>query len=399
MVTTPLEGLRVLDLTRFVSGSYATMILASLGAEVVKVEVGDGDPYRSPGPHGLEDESALFLSLNTGKRSFVVDFRSPEGRDVIERLLERSDFFVENSRPGSLDSYGLDYESVHERHPSLIYGSISGYGEVGPEAQRGGFDLVLQAESGLMSVTGDERSGPVKVGAPVLDIGSGLSCVVGLLAAHVERLRSGQGRLVSTSLFEFALASLSTVAADFFANGAVPGLLGTHSPTFAPYGKFRTSDGWLVLAGAGSEDLWQRACKVLGREELIADERFKNNATRVVHRDELTSEIEVTLSGDSSKNWLKVFSAAGVPATEIKDIRQVLEAEQVGALGMIQTLQFPRSGAYQVLGSPIRFDHGALGAPSASPELGGDTVAILKEIGFERAAIDEFRSRGVVGFS
>jgi crotonobetainyl-CoA:carnitine CoA-transferase CaiB-like acyl-CoA transferase len=250
-----------------------------------------------------------------------------------------------------------------------------------------------------MSVTGDERCGPVKIGAPVLDIGSGLSCVVGLLAAHVERLRTGQGRLVSTSLFEFALASLSTVAADYFASGAVPGLLGTHSPTFAPYGKFRTSDGWLVLAGAGSEDLWQRACKVLGREELIADGRFKDNAARVVHRDELTSEIEVTLSSDNSESWLEVFSAAGIPATVIKDVRQVLEGEQVGALGMIQTYQFPRSGEYQVLGSPIRLDHVALDAPKASPELGGDTVTILEGIGFERAAIDELRSRAVVGFS
>ncbi len=397
MVAPPLAGLRVLDLTRFVSGSYATMVLASLGADVVKIETGTGDPYRSPGPHAIEDETALFLSLNTGKRSLDVDFRSPEGREIIERLLSVSDFFVENSRPGALDAYGLDYESVHARHPSIVYGSISGYGEVGPEALRGGFDLILQAESGLMSVTGDERGGPVKVGAPVLDVGSGLSCVVGLLAAHVERLQSGQGRLVSTSLFEFALASLSTVAAEYFAKGSVPGLLGSHSPTFAPYGKFRTSDGWIVLAGAGSEDLWQRACTVLAREELIDDGRFKDNVTRVLHRDELTSELEASLSKETTTTWLKRFSDAGVPATEIKDVDQVLDGEQVDALGMIQSHRFPRGGTYRVLGVPVRLDHVALDAPGASPNLGGDTVAILEELGFTGPSIEDLRARGVIG--
>jgi crotonobetainyl-CoA:carnitine CoA-transferase CaiB-like acyl-CoA transferase len=364
---------------------------------VIKIETGEGDPYRTLGPHALEDETALFLSLNTGKRSLDVDFRTPEGREIIERLLEVSDFFVENSRPGSLAAYGLDYESAHERHPSLIYGSISGYGEVGPEAQRGGFDLILQAESGLMSVTGDEVAGPVKIGAPVLDIGSGLSCVVGLLAAHVERLESGQGRLVSTSLFEFALASLSTVAAEYFANGSVPGLLGTHSPTFAPYGKFRTLDGWIVLAGAGSEDLWQRACTVLARKELISDPRFKDNATRVHHRDELTSELEAALAKDSTESWLSQFGDAGVPATEIRNIDQVLDGTQTDALGIVQTHAFPQSGTYRVLGAPVRFDHDPLGTTKASPELGSDTVGVLEELGFTGEAIDDLITRGVVG--
>jgi len=397
VVVGPLQGLRVLDLTRFVSGSYATMVLASLGADVLKIETGGGDPYRTLGPHALEDETALFLSLNTGKRSLNVDFRTPEGRDIVEQLLARSDFFVENSRPGSLTSYGLDYESVHERHPSLIYGSISGYGEVGPEAQRGGFDLILQAESGLMSITGDEQAGPVKVGAPVLDIGSGLSCVVGLLAAHVDRLKSGEGKLVSTSLFEFALASLSTVAAEYFASGEVPGLLGTHSPTFAPYGKFRTSDGWIVLAGAGSEDLWQRACIVLAREELIDDVRFKDNATRVLHRDELSRELEGSLLQQTTAHWLTQFSAVGVPATEIRAIDQVLEGAQTEALGIIQTQSFPQSGSYRVLGAPVRFDHVALGAPGASPEFGGDTESVLEELGLSGEAIEDLRVRGIVG--
>ena len=392
----PLEGLRVLDFTRFVSGSYATMVMAALGAEVVKIETAGGDPYRVQSPHPVDEETMLFLSLNAAKRSLLVDFRTAEGLDVIERLLATSDFLVENSRPGSLGRYGLDFEAVHTRHPSLVYGSISGYGDVGPFAPRGGFDLILQAESGLMSVTGDERCGPVKVGAPVLDIGSGLSCVVGLLAAHAQRLATGQGRLVSTSLFEFALASLSTVAAEYFSTGAVPGLLGTHSPTFAPYGKFRSRDGWIVLAGAGSEDLWQRACRVLGREELIDDPRFKDNATRVVFRDDLTDAFEATLSKDGTAQWLDRFAEAGVPATEIKSIGQVFEGEQVAALGMVQTLPRPGTSQYQALGAPLRIDHETLALTSAARETlhMGDLV----ELGFDSMAIEGLRSRAVVGY-
>ena len=259
-----------------------------------------GDPYRRGGGDAGKGESALFLSLNSGKRSLGVDFRTPEGREVVERLLAASDFLVENSRPGSLAKHGLDWESVHDRYPELIYGSISAYGDAGPEAERGGYDLIVQADSGLMSVTGSEGAGPVKVGAPVLDVGAGLSCVIGLLAAHIERSRTGVGRLVSSSLLEFALTSLGTVASGYLAGGTLPGLLGSHSPTFAPYGCFRTADGWLAVAGAGSEQMWARACFVLGLEALITDERFADNERRVRHRDELTAYFESVLGTESS---------------------------------------------------------------------------------------------------
>ena len=224
MVNGPLAGLRVLDLTRFVAGSYTTALLASFGADVIKLEVPpDGDPYRVQGTARIGDESVLFLSLNSGKRSVALDFRKPEAEDAREALLASSDFLVENSRPGSLAAHGLDWEGVHARHPAIVYGSISGYGEVGPDAARGGFDLILQAESGVMSVTGSEQSGPVKVGAPVLDVGAGLSCAVGLLAAHAERVRTGIGAHVSSSLLEFALSGLGTLATAMFVTGSVPG--------------------------------------------------------------------------------------------------------------------------------------------------------------------------------
>ena len=394
-----LGGLRVLDLTRFVAGSQATMLLAAMGADVVKVEVPPGDPYRWQGTGFINGpgngESVLFMALNSGKRSVAVDFRKPAGREVMERLLATSDMLVENSRPGSLARHGLDWESVHERFPALIYGSISGYGDVGPEAAKGGFDLILQAESGVMSVTGTPGSGPVKVGAPVLDVGAGLSCALGMLGACIERQRTGVGRLVSSSLLEFALASLGTLAADVLVSGAVPGLLGTHSPMFAPYGGFRTADGWMVLAGAGSEERWLRACYVLGLSDLAADERFADNASRVAHRDELTVEIEAVLTTRPAAHWLARFEAVGVPAAQVQDLSQVLHRPQVGALGAVQELGHATAGAYRVISPPLRVDKAALGYPSPAPALGADTRAVLTAAGLAPGEIDRLVDAGI----
>ncbi len=396
MVSRPLEGLRVLDLTRFVAGSYATALLAAFGAEVLKLEVPPGgDPYRVQGTERLGDQSVLFLSLNSGKRSVALDFRSPLAAEALERLLSSSRFVVENARPGSLARHGLDWEQVHARHPSIVYGSISGYGDVGPDAARGGFDLILQAESGVMSVTGSQASGPVKVGAPVLDVGAGLSCAFGLLAAHVERERTGVGAHVSSSLLEFALSSLGTLAASTFVSGEVPGLLGTHSPTFAPYGGFRTADGWIVLAGAGSEDLWVRCCTVLGAGGLLEDPRFADNAARVRHRDELTEALESILRTRPSAHWLGLLGAEGVPAAEVQDVAQVFSSEQTRALGAVQELHHPSAGDYRVVGAPVRFDLSPFAFSAPAPALGADTRAVLLGAGFSDAEVDALVAEGV----
>jgi len=394
VVTGLLSGLRVLDLTRFVSGSQATMLLAAMGADVIKIEVPPGDPYRWQGTERVGGESALFLALNAGKRSVAIDFRTPAGRQALEPVLASADMLMENSRPGSLARHGLDWESVHARYPRLVYGSISGYGDVGPDAGRGGFDLILQAESGLMSVTGTEESGPVKVGAPVLDVGAGLSCALGMLAACIERQRTGTGRLVSSSLLEFALATLGTVAASVMISGEVPGLLGTHSPTFAPYGGFRTADGWLVLAGAGSEEMWARACHVLGLRDLLDDERFADNARRVAHRNQLTAEIEAVLTTRPTAYWLASLAEAGVPAAEVADLAQALDSPQAKALGAVQELGHP--AAYRLVGPPLRVDRAALGYPAPAPRLGSDTRAVLGETGLSQADIDGLARDGVV---
>ena len=397
MVNGPLDGVRVLDLTRFVAGSQTTALLAALGADVVKVEVPpDGDPYRKQGTAWVGDESALFLSLNSGKRSLALDFRAPAAAPIVEALLDSSDFLVENSRPAALARYALDWETVHARHPTLIYGSISGYGDVGPEADRGGFDLILQADSGVMSVTGSSECGPVKIGVPVLDVGAGVSCALGLLAAYVERQRTGVGSHVTASLLEFALTSLGTLAAAYFAAGQVPGLLGTNSPTFAPYGGFRTADGSIVIAGAGSEDMWIRCCRALGVEELLQDPRFADNASRVHHRDELTELLEARLKTAESRHWLDLLAAAGVPASRIRDIRDVFAGPQPTALGAVQVLQHSTVGTYRIVGAPLRIDGAPLVVERPAPVLGADTRDVLQELGVEPGEIDGLIAAGTV---
>jgi crotonobetainyl-CoA:carnitine CoA-transferase CaiB-like acyl-CoA transferase len=266
---------------------------------------------------------------------------------------------------------------------------------VGPEAAKGGFDLILQAESGVMSVTGTPESGPVKVGVPVLDVGAGLSCTLGLLGAWIERQRTGVGRLVSASLLEFALTSLGTVAAGVMVSGQVPGLLGTHSPTFAPYGGFRTADGWVVLAGAGSEELWARACGALGLGALLDDERFTDNARRVAHRDELSHEIETVLTTRPTAHWLARLEAAGVPAAQVQGLAEVLARPQVAALGSVQVLDHPSAGPYRLIGPPLRIDRAALPYPAPAPVLGADTRAVLADAGLRPAEIDSLVSQGV----
>jgi crotonobetainyl-CoA:carnitine CoA-transferase CaiB-like acyl-CoA transferase len=250
-----------------------------------------------------------------------------------------------------------------------------------------------------MSVTGSPEAGPVKVGAPVLDVGAGLACALGLLAAHIERLSTGSGRLVSTSLLEFALSGLSTIAAGYLVSGVVPGLLGTHSPNFAPYGGFRTADNWIVIAGAGSESLWRRACEVLGVDKLLSDERFSDNAARVAHRDELTSEIESVLGLQPSKHWIALLAEAGVPAAEVRGLDAVLAGDQVGALGSLQPLEHPRAGTTIAVAPPLRLDHRPLTYSSAAPVLGADTADVLADLGVSVAELDRLVADGaaVVG--
>lgn len=392
--TAPLAGTTVVDFTRFVSGSYCTMLLAALGAEVVKIEMPPhGDSYRTQGVTKSDAGSTLFESLNRGKKSVLLDFRTDEGAATLEVVLAGADFFVHNSRPGSLDGRGLGYHDVHARHPHLVYAAISAFGDIGPDAERGGFDLIVQAESGIMSLTGAPESGPVKVGAPLLDVGAGLSTTLAILAAHIDRMATGVGSQVSSSLLEFALAGLTTVMADVIATGEQPPLLGSHSPSFSPYGAFATSDGHIVLAGAGSDRLWPLMCELIGRVDLIDDPRFVDNAQRIKNRNELTDSIEAALALQPSDQWLATFDAAGLPASTVRSLGTVLESEQLVALRQVR----PPVGAAQqpAIDAPFRFD-GVRPTLGAAPELGADTADVLARFGVGAAVIERLIKAGRV---
>ncbi len=381
MVAGPLTGTTVVDLTRFVSGPFATMVLASLGARVLKIEVPPlGDSYRSQGLTSTDGTSTLFESVNRGKESVALDFREPDGADALELLLAGSDFLVHNARPGSMERYGLDFDSVHQRHPWLIHGSISAFGDLGPQAGRGGFDLIVQAESGLMSVTGSEASGPVKVGAPMLDIGAGLAAVTALLAAHVTRLTTEIGSEISSSLLEFAMASFTTLAGDVLLSGTSPTLLGSHSSSFAPYGGFSTRSGNIVIAGAGDERLWLALCGVLGRAELATDPRFIDNLSRVKHRDKLTDIINSVLGSEDLETWLERFEAAGIPAGQVQPLHNVLVSPQVQALNIIRTPTDNADATAAAVDPPFRIN-GERPRLVASPQLGAHTRSVLREFG------------------
>ena len=392
-----LKGVRVVDFTRFVSGSFAGQLLAGMGAEVLKIEVPpDGDPYRSQGAVRIGGDSVLFMTLNSGKKSVAIDFRSPSAAAHVERLLGSADVMLENARPGSLERYRLDYASVHARHPRIVYGSISGFGDVGPDAGRGGFDLILQAESGLMSVTGHPETGPAKVGAPVTDIGAGLTCVAGVTAALFERTRTGVGRHVSTSLLEFALSSLSTLATATFAGGEVPALLGTHSPTFAPYGAFEASDGWIALAGAGSDEIWVRLCAALDRQDLPVDRRFADNGSRVRNRAELNTAIGRQIRTGSVDHWLTRLEAGGVPSARIVGLEEAFATPQVEALQMVEHLTTASGEMFATVAAPMRIDGTRPRISHAAPRLGEHTREVLTALGTSGAELDQLGAVGLV---
>ncbi len=393
----PLAGHRVLDLTRFVAGPYVTSALAVLGAEVVKLEVPpDGDPYRRQGTALVGDEAELFLCLNSGKRSLAVDFRDARAADVVARLVASSDIVVQNARPGALDAYGLGPDQVAERNPRAVYASISGYGEVGPQAERGGFDLILQAEGGVMALTGGAEGAPVVIGAPLLDIGAGMSCLAAILAALLDRERTGRGARVSSSLLEHSLAGLTTLVANHLVSGVVPEAAGSHSPTFAPYGAFRAADGYFVVAGAGAEHLWVALCEAIGRSELVADPRFADNSARVAHRTELVTELEATFATATADDWVAVLEGAGVPAGRVARVDQLVADPQVEALGTVQHITHPRVGEYPVLALPFRVDGQPLAPATSAPAVGGDSVALLRSLGLDDDEVAGLVAEGTV---
>jgi crotonobetainyl-CoA:carnitine CoA-transferase CaiB-like acyl-CoA transferase len=391
-----LSGLRVLDLTRILSGPFATMTLADLGADVVKVEdPARGDDTRQWGPPFQGEEAAYFLSVNRNKRSIALNLKAPEGRRIATRLAAGADVLVENFRPGTAARLGLGYPQLSATNPRLVYASISGYGQTGPYAGEPGYDAIAQALSGIMSVTGETDGPPARVGVSTADLGAGMWALVGILAALHARHRTGRGQWVDVSLLDGQVAWLTYVAAGYFATGATPHRYGSAHPTIVPYQAFPTDDRHLMVA-VGNDALWRRFAPVLGLDHLVNDPRFATNPARVEHRDQLLPVIEATLATRSADDWAKLLAAAGVPAAPINTVDQALQHPQVLARGMVAELDHPTAGRLRAVASPVKLSSHPPTVRTAPPIQGEHTDAVLGQMGHGPAAIERLRATGVI---
>ncbi|WP_246036575.1 CaiB/BaiF CoA transferase family protein [Sinomonas susongensis] len=392
----PLRGLLVLDLSRILSGPFATMTLADLGADVIKVEQpGQGDDTRHWGPPFQGGEAAYFLSVNRNKRSLAVDLKSPEGLAAVRRLALKADVIVENFRPGTAQRLGLGYEELSAANPGLVYASISGYGQTGPEAGRAGYDAIAQARSGIMSVTGEADGPPVRVGISSADLIAGTWAVIGILAALHEKARTGQGQWVDISLLDGSVSWLTYVASGFFANGETPRRYGSAHPTIAPYQAFPTSDGFVMIA-VGNDSLWRKFAVALGRPELADDERFATNPLRVAHRDELIPLLEQELQRSTTAEWVAGLDAAGVPVGPIQTVDEALADPQVLARGMVAEVEHPEAGTLKVLNCPVRLTRTPASVRMPPPLLGQHSDQILAGAGLSPSDIDRLHAQGAV---
>lgn len=353
-MTGSLAGIRVVDLTMSVAGPFATQILGDLGADVVKVErPPHGDDTRRWGPPFWGDDGSLFQGLNRNKRSLLLDLKDEADKATLTRLVDEADVLVQNMRPGTLDRLGFSYDAVRARNPRLVYCEITGYGPAGPLKDRPAYDPLMQAFSGLMSLTGEEGRAPARIPASILDQGSAMWAVIGILDALARRERTGEGSLVQTSLLETALNWLPSQLMGYFAQGAVPRRMGSGTPGIVPYEAFEAFDGWIIIA-AGNDNLWRRLCGAIGRPDLLADDRYATNPGRVTNRAELSQELSATIREKDSAHWLSVLTEAGVPVTPIQPLTEVVAHEQVQALGAFVPVPHPSIDNFRVIATPIR---------------------------------------------
>ena len=391
-----LDGVTVLDLTRVLSGPYCTMMLADMGARVVKVEQpGKGDDTRAWGPPFQAGESAYFLSVNRNKESITLNLKHPDGRRVLDALLERADVLVENFRPGTLERMGLGYAEVARRRPGLVYCSISGFGQTGPRRREPGYDAVLQGEGGLMSITGEQDGPACRLGVAIADIVSGMFSAYGVAAALLARHRTGRGQLVDVGMLDAVAAVLTYQAGIYFATGTAPGRLGNRHPTITPYESLETADGELVVA-VGNDQLWRTFCGVLGADDLADDPRFRTNKDRVAARETLRPMLVERLRARPAAEWLADLKAAGVPCGGVRDLEQVFTDPQVLERAMVVALDHPAAGAIRQLGVPVKLGGTPGAVRTPPPTLGQHTAAILGELGIGDAEAARLRAAGAI---
>ena len=395
----PLSGVRVLELAQIMAGPTCGVMLADLGADVIKVEKlpggDDSRGYREPRVNGV---SAPFLMLNRNKRGIALDLKAPAGREILRRLVRTADVLVENYRSDTMEKLGLSYDALAAENPALIYCAITGFGRDGPLAANGGFDLVAQGFAGLMAITGEPGRPPVKNGNPVSDINAGLLGALGVLAAYVHRLKTGRGQLVDTSLFEAALQQTFWHASSYFATGDSPGPLGSSHILTAPYQAFEASDGYLNIGGANQAN-WERIADVLGHPEWRDDARFATNTARMNHRDALVEAMNAVLRKRTRAEWLARLDAAGVPAGPVHSLAEALTHPQTHARGMVVDLVHPQAGATRAIGCPLHFSETPAHVERPAPLLGQHTRDVLREAGYSDAEIEAFAAAGVIAAS
>jgi crotonobetainyl-CoA:carnitine CoA-transferase CaiB-like acyl-CoA transferase len=396
MAQTPLSGTRVLDVTTSIAGPYCAQILSALGADVVKVERPDtGDDGRAWGPPFWNGEGTMFLSANAGKRSLALSLRDPRGRDALLRLVDGADVFLQSLRPGLADELGLGPDALRERNPRLVYCSVGAYGHKGPLKEEPGYDALMQAAGGLISMTGEPGHPGVRVGSSLIDQGTGTWAALGVLAALLEREKTGEGSIVDVSLYETALGYIGYHLAGYLADGTVPHGQGTRFPMVAPYQVFPTRDGELMIAG-GNDRLFASICNVVGLPALVDDPRFRTNRDRVINRDELCSILEQPLRERNSADWQMLLSDAGVPAAAVADVADVVHAPQTEALGILQPVPHPTIPELRLTALPVSFDGERALHRSAPPAIGEHTSEILREAGYENEEIAALAAEGVI---
>ena len=387
-----LEGVRVLDFTQVMAGPFCTMLLGDLGADVIKIESPDGDPTRKmAGSSGME--SPGYAAVNRNKRGMILDLKNDRAKDVVRTLVNDADVLVENYRPGVMAALGLSYNALSELNPALIYASISGYGQTGPYAGKGGFDLVAQGMSGLMSVTGLPNSAPVKCGIPITDLGAGLFTLQAILAAYIHRQRTGEGQHIDASLLEAGVALSIWEATEHFSTGRIPEPLGSAHRMFAPYQAIRCADGHITL-GAANQRGWERFADAIGRSDLLQLPQFRDNAGRLSKTAELIAEIEAVTVTQPREYWLAKLDSAGIPAGPILNYQEVFNDPQVRARDMVQKLEHPEFGAMRTLGPAVKLSKTPAVLSRPAPCYGEQTEELLSELGYEDDAIRDLVACG-----
>jgi CoA:oxalate CoA-transferase len=392
----PLQGVRVLDMTWALAGPFCSMILADLGAEVIKVENPDGgDPSRKNFPF-IKEVSSYFLSVNRGKKSVTVNLQHPRGKEIIRGLVKNSDILVENFRPGVMDRLGLGYKALREVNPRIIYAACSGFGQTSPYASRPAYDVIVQGMGGTLSITGEAGGRPARVGFSIGDIGGGVFTALGILSALHERERSGEGQMVDVSMLDCQMAFLENAFARYFATGEVPERIGTRHPVLTPFQAYPTRDGYLVVA-APRDPFWQKFCKVIQREDLVTDPRFKDNPIRTKNHKELEKEVTQALKSKRTAEWVDLMIQEDIPCGPMNRVDELAQDPHTAVREMIAEVKHSKAGNLKVVNSPIKLSRTPVKLEKANPELGENTEDILTGLlGYRREDIAGLREEKAI---